>query len=198
MAAARLSWIMVMLLGVPVFAVPAEPCSCDPAAQTEMLHQRLESLRKRSGVALSFTVRSFLVYHSDTQLRFNDCTYQATGDISGVVDILLAAKIIVGYPPGWENYQPEAGFGIYFRANQPDALDLWFSNPMHHHSDTDWVAVGQSHDRGEVTAYKISASPTLRNELWDWALAHAYPTQETAAECQLIKKYIESGRPSKQ
>lgn len=190
MAPARLSWIMVMLLGVPVFAAPADQCSCDPAAQTQLLRQRLESLRKRPSVALSFTglTQSFLVHHSDTQLRFHDCTYQATGDISGVVDILLAAKITVGYPPGWENYHPEARFGIYFSPEQPDALDLWFSNPMHHQSDTDWVVVGQSHDRGEVTAYKIAASRTLRNELWEWALAHAYPTQETAAECQLVGK----------
>ena len=50
MTAARVSWIMVMFLAVQGVAAPADQCSCDPAAQTQLLRQRLESLDRKSVV----------------------------------------------------------------------------------------------------------------------------------------------------
>ena len=80
---------------------------------------------------------------------------------------------------------------MYFGSDVPDGLDLWFSNPLTRHGKAVSKAMlfGQSHDRGEVTAYKITAAPALRDELWEWAHAHGYPRQDTVAECQTLEKY---------
>ena len=161
------------------------------AVQTEALRRRLESLRKgQLGVTLSFTGlnQSFAVHHTPMALRLGGCTYDVAKDMSGLIDILLGARIEVGYPAGWEKYQPEARFGVYIGVDWPEGLDLWFSNPLTFAAHDQWV-VGQSHDRGEVSAYRIMAAPTLRNALWDWAHANGDPRQNTATECQDMLKY---------
>jgi hypothetical protein len=113
--------------------------------------------------------------------------------VSDLIDILLSAKIIVGYPAGYENYQPEARFGVYIGVESPDGIDLWFSSPLRLTS-YDLAVVGESHDRGKAAAYKITTAPTLRNELWDWISAHGHPRQDTVAACRDIEK--NSPRPS--
>jgi hypothetical protein len=175
---------------------PAIPNSVDSnartdAVQTEALRVRLESLRNQHfWVTLSFTglYQSFAVHHSATALRLGDCSYDVDADMSGLIDILLAAKIAVGYPAGWENYQPESRFGIYIGVDSPDGIDLWFSNPLRFAS-RDLTVIGESHDRGKAIAYKIRAAPTLRNELWDWVREHGNPRQDTLAACRDIEKY---------
>jgi hypothetical protein len=189
-----IAFALVSLLIAPSFAEPVRPCSCDPSVQTQQLHERLESLRSRQPqVSLSFTGlhQAFAIHHAETQLRLRDCTYDVRNDVAGLIDILLAAKISVGYPASWGAYQPEARFGVYFDSDFPDGLDLWFSNPMTPRGKpaSDAIVLGQSHDRGEVTAYRITATPELRNDLWAWAQAHGYPRQDTAAECQTLEKY---------
>lgn len=187
---AVISTLLVFVMA-PSFAEPPNCAACDPTAQATALRHRLEFIRnKKAGVSLSFTGlnQEFLVHHSEIQLRLHDCTYDVAGDISGVVDILLAAKISVGYPPGWEKSHPEARFGVYFGAESPDGIDLWFSNPTVSPSH-ELEVLGQSHDRAEVTAYKITAAATLRTALWEWARVHGYPRKDTAAACQLIEKY---------
>ena len=187
--------LVVLFLVVPSIAGAADPSSVDSTAgteavQTEALRHRLESLRNRNlGVTLSFTRlnQSFGVHHTPMALRLGGCTYDVAKDMPGFIDLLLGAKISVGYPAGWEKYQPEARFGVYIGVDSPEGLDLWFSNPLHF-SAHDQRVVGQSHDRGEVTAYRIMAAPTLRNALWDWAHANGYPRQNTAAECQDMLK----------
>jgi hypothetical protein len=188
---------IISLLVVPSVAGPADPSNFVPTRQTETLQtetlrQRLESLRNVNprSVALSFTglKTAFAIHHSDTSLRLRDCSYDIDGDMSGLIDILHAAKITVGYPDGWEKYQPEARFGIYIGVDSPDGIDLWFSNPMRF-TPLDQRVVGQSRDRGAVTAYKLTAAPTLRDELWDWVRAHGHPRKDTVAGCQLIEKY---------
>lgn len=187
----------MLFFAAPSIAGPAAASSVSATTptetlQTEALRHRLESLRNSNlGVTLSFTGlnQSFTVGLTAMRLRLGGCTYDVAKDMSGLIDILLAAKIRVGYPAGWEKYQPEARFGVYIGEDRPEGLDLWFSNPMHLPSqDNSWV-VGQSHDRGEVTAYRTMAAPTLRNALWDWARAHGYPRQNNAAACQEIEKY---------
>lgn len=175
----------VVFLAMPGFAIPSDLCSCDPAVQTKSLRQRLESLRSWThGVSLSFMPhKSFLTSRTETMLRLGGCTYDVTNDMTGLIDILLGAQISVGYPAGMDKYRPEARFGIYIGADLGGGLDLWFSDPLVFDSHNRWV-VGQSHDRGDVTAYRIMAAPTLRDSLWDWARAHGYPRQNTAAECQ--------------
>lgn len=186
---------LILLLVAPTFAGPTPGrCSCDPGVQTQLLRERLESLRNQQHkVSLSFTGlhQAFLVHHADMHLRLRDCTYDVANGTADLVDILLAAKISVGYPAGWENYQPEARFGVYFGSELPDGLDLWFSNPLTPRGKavSEAIVLGQSHDRGEVTAYKITAAPALRDELWAWAHTHGHPQQNTAAECQTVEKY---------
>lgn len=190
---------LILLVAAPSFAGLPGPCSGDPDTQTHLLRERLESLRNRQPqVSLSFTGlhQAFAVHHTDTQLRLRDCTYDVASDTAGLIDIILAAQISVGYPASRENDQPEARFGVYFGSDSPDGLDLWFSNPLTSHGKgaSDAIMLGQSHDRGEVTAYKITAAPALRNELWEWVHAHGYPRQDTAAECQKLEKY-DQGQP---
>lgn len=187
--------LVLLFLVVTSIAGATDPSSFDSTAQTEAeqteaLRHRLESLRSReSGVTLSFTRlnQSFLVHHTPMALRLGGCTFDVAKGMSGLIDILLGAKIKVGYPAGSEKYQPEARFGVYIGVDLPEGLDLWFSNPLNYSAHDQWV-VGQSHDRGEVTAYRIMAAPTLRNALWDWAHANGYPRQNTAAECQDMLK----------
>jgi hypothetical protein len=169
-------------------AAPGSACSTaqTETLQTEALRQRLESLRNSNlGVTLSFTGlnQAFAVGLTAMRLRLGGCTYDVAKDMSGLIDILLGAKIRVGYPAGLEKYQPEARFGVYIGEDFREGVDLWFSNP-----NDSWV-VGQSYDRGEVTAYRIMAAPTLRNALWDWARAQGYPRQNNVAACQEIEKY---------
>jgi hypothetical protein len=194
---------IISLLVVPSVAGPTDPSSFGPTTQTvtlqtEALRHRLESLQSAppQTVVLSFTGlhQSFAVHHSDTSLRLRDCSYNIESDVSGLVDILLSAKIIVGYPAGYENYQPEARFGVYIGVESPDGIDLWFSNPLRLTSH-DPAVVGESHDRGKPTNYKITTAPTLRNEFWNWVRAHGHPRQDTVAGCGDIEKY-DSPRPS--
>ena len=188
----RMVSFLTLFFVMPGFADPAvDRCSCDPKAQTEILRQRLESLRKLGpqAIALSFTGlhQSFMVHHPIAFLKLGDCTYEVARDTSGLIDILLRAKITVGYPAGWENYQPEARFGVFFNFPSSEGLDLWFSNPLNF--GVGQVVVGQSHDAGELTAYKITAAGTLRDELWNWVYDHAYPRQDTAARCMEVAKF---------
>lgn len=194
--------ILMLFMVAPSFAGQPNCTACDPTAQTAALRQRLESLRSQQAqVSLSFTGRhqAFAIHHADTHLRLRDCTYDVATDTAGLIDILLAAKISVGYPAGWESYQPEARFGVYFGSDSPDGLDLWFSNPLTPRGKTasEAIVLGQSHDRGEVTAYKIIAAPALRDELWEWAHAHGCPRQDTVAECQTLEKYDRRQPPPK-
>ncbi len=181
---------IMSFLVVSSVAGPADLSSVGPTVQTEALRHRLESLRNwKLGVTLSFTGlnQSFAVGLTAMRLRLGSCTYDVAKDMSGLIDILLGANIRVGYPAGWEKYQPEARFGVYIGEDWPEGLDFWFSNPLSFSPLDQWV-VGQSHDRGEVTAYRITAAPTLRNALWDWARAHGYPRQSAVAECQDMGK----------
>jgi hypothetical protein len=166
-------------------------CTCDPTAQTATLRQRLDSLRSLRGrVSLSFTGlgTAYAAYHPEPVLRLRDCTFDVANEVSGLVNILLGAKLAVGYPAGWESYQPEARFEVIFDVDQPDEIDLWFSNPT-----TGAVfAVGQSYDHGTATAYKIRAAGALRMELWNWVHEHGYPRQDTAAKCLEIAKSDEA------
>jgi hypothetical protein len=100
---------------------------------------------------------------------------------------LLRADIKVGIPTGMEKYTPEARFGVYFAADMANGLDLWFSNPLIFPTHEKWV-MGQSHDRDEVSAYRIMAAPTLRDSLLEFARAQGYPRQNVAAECQSMLK----------
>lgn len=163
----------------------------DPVKQTERLRERLDTLRHTGDVVLSFTGvdTMFAVHHSDTLLRLGDCSYNVTSDVSGLIDLLLAAKVGVGYPVGKESYLPEARFGVFFDVDQGRELDLWFSNPLAFDRSSDLMVVGQSHDRLDVTAYRISAAGTLRDALWKWVSLHGYPRPETAEVCQELKKY---------
>ena len=182
--------IVILLLAAGPMVVEANAQT--EALQTQALRNRLESMRTWTlGVTLSFTGlnQEFLVGMTPMRLRLGGCTYDVAKDMSGLIDILLGAQIRVGSPVGWESHTPEARFGVYIGEDWPEGLDLWFSNPMHLPSQTDSWVVGQSHDRDEVTAYKIMAAPTLRNALWDWARAHGYPRQSNAATCQTIEKY---------
>jgi hypothetical protein len=184
----------ILFIIAPSFAGSTSCTACDPTAQTAALRHRLESLRtQQAHVSLSFTGRhqAFAIHHTDTQLRLRDCTFEVATDTAGLIDILLAAQISVGYPVGWENYQPEARFGVYFGSDSPDGLDLWLSNPLtpRGKAASEAIVLGQSHDRGEVAAFKITAAPALRDELWEWAHAHGYPRQGTVAECQTLEKY---------
>jgi hypothetical protein len=119
-------------------------------------------------------------------LRLGRCTYDVA-NVSGLIDILLGADIKVGTPAGMEKYTPEARFGVYIGADWAEGLDLWFSNPLIFPTHEKWV-VGQSHDRGEVSAYRIMAAPTLRDSLLEFARAQGYPRQNVAAECQSMLK----------
>ena len=184
----------------PSLAESPNCTACDPTAQTTSLRHRLESMRnEQPGASLSFTGlnQEFAVHHSEIQLRLHDCTYDVAGDVSGLIDILLAAKITVGYPLDGEKRHPEARFGVYFGAESPDGIDLWFSNPAMSASH-DQEVLGQSHDRAEVTAYKIKAAATLRAALWEWAHVHGYPRKDTATACQLIEKYASEPTSSRQ
>ena len=180
---------IVLLFVVPGFAQAPGQCSCDPAAQTRLLRERLESMRKRNlSASLSFTRlnQSFLIDHTPMALRLGDCTYNVANG-AGLIDLLLGAEIKVGTPAGIEKYTPEARFGVYFGADMADGLDLWFSNPLVLPTHEKWV-MGQSYDRGEVSAYRIMAAPTLRDSLLQFARARGYPRQNVAAECQSTLK----------
>jgi hypothetical protein len=188
---------VISLLVVPSVAGPIDPRSFGPTAQTvtlqtKALRQRFEFLRNAGAqtVVLSFTGlhQSFAVHHSDTSLRLRDCSYNIESDVSGLIDILLGAKIVVGYPAGYENYQSEARFGVYIGVESSDGIDLWFSNALRLTSH-DLTVVGESHDRIKATAYKITSAPELRNELWNWARAHGHPRQDTVDACREIEKY---------
>jgi hypothetical protein len=130
-------------------------------------------------------------------LRLSGCTYDVDKDMPGLIDILLRAEVRVGFPAGVEKHQPEARFGVYFGVDSPDGVDLWFSNPLIFPPHDQWV-VGQSHDRGEATAYWIMAAPTLRAALWNWARANGYPRPNTAAECEDMLKDDPTRSSSKQ
>jgi hypothetical protein len=196
--------IVILFLVVPSIAGAPDPSSFSSttqteAAQTEALRHRLESLRGAGGVTLSFTPRNsaYVVHHSEMALRLGDCTYDVAKDMSGLIDILLGANIRVGYPAGWEKYKPEARFGVYFDVNSEYGVDLWFSNPLSF-DPLGSVVVGQSHDRGEVTAFRITAAGTLRDALWDWARANGYPRESNAATCRLMVQSDPPRAPPKQ
>jgi hypothetical protein len=84
-------------------------------------------------VELEFTalIMETVTHFSFAALRGTGCPIVLDDDVSGLIDILLRAKPVVGYPKSMADYRPEARFGILFRTNQDDELDLWFSNPLH-------------------------------------------------------------------
>ena len=181
-----LAAILILLAVTPGFAETGEFCGCDPAAVTAHLRQRIQSHRySATGVKVAFSLSESPVHQPFSFLRGRDCIYVATGDLSGLVDILLRANIGVGYPKGWEHYKPEARYGVFLDADQPGELDLWFSQPLHFENG-EFLMVGQSYDQEEATASRISGAATLANDLLKWAHDHAYPTpQAAAAKCHL-------------
>jgi hypothetical protein len=130
---AVISTLLVFVMA-PSFAEPPNCAACDPTAQATALRHRLEFIRnEKAGVSLSFTGlnQEFLVHHSEIQLRLHDCTYDVAGDISGVVDILLAAKIAVGYPPNWENVIPKRDSVFTSVLNRQTELTSGFRTPRY-------------------------------------------------------------------
>jgi hypothetical protein len=181
-----LAVLMLLLIPTSGLTGPVEQCSCDPNVEIASLRQHIEAQRDipPSFVELEFTAvnAAFTTYFSFPALRGTSCPYVLDDGVSGLIDILLRAKPVVGYPQAMADYRPEARFAILFRVNQEDEFDLWFSNPLHTHLDPTPVLLGQSHDFATAVGYKISADGALRNELLKWAQAHGHP-QRIGGRC---------------
>lgn len=178
---------LLLILPTSGFTDPVGQCSNDTDAQTKSLRQRIEAMRastKFSHAELAFAplYTAHEGYASYDSLRFRSCvfTVENSADILALIDVVLGTKPVVGYPKSFGDYLPEAGWGIYFNANTPQELDLWFSNPMRSPTDPSFFVVGQSHDFSTATAYKISAAGTLRADLFNWVQDHGHPNRTGA------------------
>jgi hypothetical protein len=177
----RLAAVILLVLPTSGFTGTAERCSCDSEVevQTTLLRQRIESQRHipPSFVQLAFGPDSTVTdaFPTPQQLRQVPCLLVLDDGVSNLVDMLLRANPVVGYPASMADMHPAASLGVFFRVGQQDELDLWFSNPFRATTGKTLTLIGQGHDFGAVTAFKISADGTLRDELFKWAQVHGRP-----------------------